>query len=394
MNNTKKSTLKSLLKLLGSVLLFDIVIFYIMDDLFNGIIADWIEKKFIWSDEAYAPRDINGNTVWIRWPQLKYQLICCFLLLTIAIVIAIWLLCRYYARRKNRELMECLAAQMDTYLENTGQDLSIFSDEFTAVCFQLSKLRNKTMKKEKQLEQEMQQKNDLITFLAHDLKIPLASVIGYLCLLEENPSLPAALREQYTGITLEKAYRLEQLINEFFEITRYNLHTIIINPSRIHLKPMLLQLADEFYPILESEHKQIEVDAPENLYLTGDADKLARVFNNILKNAAAYSYENTTIFVKARTVGHYIVLTFTNEGIPIPEHQRDTIFEKFYRLDNARSSKTGGSGLGLAIAKEIVEAHRGKISVESDISATVFTVMLPMREERSEKNAAPDHTPD
>ena len=365
---------------MGFTLLFDIILLYIADDLFNGIFADWIEKKFIWSDAASAPADVNGNPVWIRWPQLKYQLICCFLLLSIALVFMVWLLCRYYARKKNRELMERLSSQMDTYLKNNGQDLSIFSDEFTTVCFQLSKLRNKTMEKEKQLEQEMQQKNDLITFLAHDLKTPLASVIGYLCLLEENPSLPAPLREQYTGITLEKAYRLEQLINEFFEITRYNLHTIILNPSRIHLKPMLLQLADEFYPILESEHKIIEVDAPENLFLTGDADKLARVFNNILKNAAAYSYENTAIHVKASASGHSIVLTFSNEGIPIPEHQRDTIFEKSYRLDGARSSKTGGSGLGLAIAKEIVEAHHGKIFVESDMRSTIFTVMLPIDE--------------
>lgn len=111
----------------------------------------------------------------------------------------------------------------------------------------------------------MQQKNDLIAYLAHDLKTPLASVIGYLCLLDESPSLPEELREQYIGITLEKSYRLEQLINEFFEITRYNLHAIVVTPGRVHLRTMLLQMADEFYPMLEPEGKQIQVDVPADL---------------------------------------------------------------------------------------------------------------------------------
>lgn len=376
----KTGTLKTLSKLLGSVILADIVIFYVIDTLFNGLLADWIEKKFIWSDSVDAPKDIYGNTVWLRWPQLKYFLICSFVLMSFILTLTVWLICRYCIRRRNRLMLEQLAAQLDTYMTDSSKDLSVFSEEFNMVCFQLSRLRNNSLEREQLLEQETRQKNDLITYLAHDLKTPLASVIGYLCLLDENPSLPDALREQYIGITLEKSYRLEQLINEFFEITRYNLHSVIVNPGKIHLKPMLLQLADEFYPILEADHKTIEVEAPPDLYLMGDADKLARVFNNILKNAAAYSYEATAIRVRACPVGHRVVVTFTNEGIPIPPHQLETIFEKFYRLDNARSSKTGGSGLGLAIAKEIVKAHHGTISVTSDASATVFTVTLPMGE--------------
>lgn len=141
---------------------------------------------------------------------------------------------------------------------------------------------------------------------------------------------------------------------------------------------MLQQMADEFYPILTPQRKQVSVNVPDGLTLWGDADKLARVFNNILKNAIAYSYENSVIDISAEQKDEYIIISFTNKGDPIPQSKLDTIFEKFYRLDSARSTNTGGSGLGLAIAKEIVNAHGGKISVESNTENTTFTVKLPI----------------
>lgn len=224
---------------------------------------------------------------------------------------------------------------------------------------------------------EMQRKSDLITYLAHDLRTPLASVIAYLNLLEESPELTPDQRAKYVGITLDKANRLEQLIGELFEIIRFNLQTITLNEERINLKFMLEQLADEFYPILLPQGKSIQVSCDEGLMLRGDSDKLARVFNNILKNAAAYSYENTVISVSARQKQDGTEILFENHGDPIPKQKQEVIFEKFYRLDESRATKTGGAGLGLAIAKEIVEAHGGRISVNSDAAATVFTVEIP-----------------
>mgnify|MGYP002353777532 CR=1 FL=1 len=226
-------------------------------------------------------------------------------------------------------------------------------------------------------DMEMQRKSDLITYLAHDLKTPLASVIAYLNLLDESPELAPDQRARYVGIALDKAYRLEQLIGELFEIIRFNLQTISINEERIKLKFMLEQLADEFYPILLPQGKTISVMCEEGLILRGDSDKLARVFNNILKNAAAYSYENTEITVSARQNQSGTEIQFENHGDPIPTQKQQAIFEKFYRLDASRATKTGGAGLGLAIAKEIVEAHGGNISVKSDATATMFTVKIP-----------------
>lgn len=246
----------------------------------------------------------------------------------------------------------------------------------------LNTVKQTLQKRTKDAREAEQRKNDLVVYLAHDIKTPLTSVIGYLNLLCESPDMPPEQRAKYIGITLEKAYRLEQLINEFFEITRFNLQTIILDKSRINLSYMLMQIADEFYPVLSAQDKSVEVKAPPECFIVGDADKLARVFNNILKNAAAYSKEGTAIRIDARPVpgksGEIIRISFANEGRTIPKQQLERIFEKFYRLDSARSTQTGGSGLGLAIAREIVNAHSGRIYAESENGSTRFTVELPI----------------
>ena len=374
MNKNKDSFWKTFGVLTVGVFLFCFVVFYLMDFVFNGIFADWFVKAFVWQESTPDEALIHSG---LRWYRLRDFLMVIFVLLCFGITIAVWLISRYRAKKEVRRHLELLSRQLSAYLEEANPDLSLFSSEFSSIGLLIGQLRERTLEKERLLTQETRQKDDLITYLAHDLKTPLASVIGYLCLLDESPTLPDELREQYIGITLDKAYRLEQLINEFFDITRYNLHTIVVNPGKIHLRSMLLQMADEFFPILEPEGKSILVNAPPDLVLIGDADKLARVFNNILKNAAAYSYENTVIEINVEEKDNQVVLAFTNQGDPIPAHQQDTIFDKFYRLDSSRSARTGGSGLGLAIAREIVRAHGGTITVSSTLEDTTFTVTLP-----------------
>jgi two-component system, OmpR family, sensor histidine kinase VanS len=269
-----------------------------------------------------------------------------------------------------------VSAGMDKLVEES-YDKIILSPELDFMENKLNQIKNNLEKQKKAALDAEQRKNDLVVYLAHDIKTPLTSVIGYLSLLDEAPDMPPEQKAKYVGITLEKANRLEQLINEFFEITRFNLQTIVLNKEKINLLFMLQQLADEFYPMLTPLEKQVSVNVPEVLTLWGDADKLARVFNNILKNAIAYSYENSVIDISAKQQDKNIVITFTNQGNPIPQAKLETIFEKFYRLDSARSTNTGGAGLGLAIAQEIVTAHDGTISVESNTENTTFTVKLP-----------------
>ncbi len=222
-----------------------------------------------------------------------------------------------------------------------------------------------------------QRKNDLVMYLAHDIRTPLTSVIGYLNLLEEAPDMPAEQKAKYVHITLDKAYRLEKMINEFFEITRYNLQQITLTKETIDLYYMLVQLSDELSPILSENGNTTILKADENLTIYGDPDKLARVFNNVLKNAAAYSYPNTEITISAEEKEDSVIISFQNRGDTISKEKLSAIFDKFYRLDAARTSHTGGAGLGLAIAKEIVALHGGSISASSKDDMILFVIELP-----------------
>jgi len=232
-------------------------------------------------------------------------------------------------------------------------------------------------KRERDAKQAEQRKNDLVVYLAHDIKTPLTSVIGYLELMPEVPDMTIEQRSKYMEITLEKANRLEMLINEFFEITRYNLQSIMLNKKEFNLSYMLFQMADEFYPMLSEKKQEIVVNAEDNIMLYGDSAKLARVFNNVLKNAIAYGYKDSKITIRVYSQSQYSIIAFKNYGENIPKQKLNSIFEKFYRLDESRGTETGNAGLGLAIAKEIVILHEGEIYAESKHEHTTFYIKIP-----------------
>ena len=316
-----------------------------IDSFGNGVFKDWFYSRFI---NRIEMEDGQLYPVFYNWAGFKNFIIFFMIGLLVIVGTVIVLIMNYTNNRKSQEMKNTIEA-----------------------------MRLKSQRHEQLLQMEAQRKSDLITYLAHDMRTPLASIIGYLSLLHEVPEMPAEQKARYVGITLDKAYRLEQLIEEFFEVTRFNLQTMVLNKRKLDLRLLLQQMADEFYPLVEPGGKSIQVETPAVLSYKGDGDKLARVFNNIIKNAVSYSYDNTVITIKARKEEGSIITEISSHGDAIPEHQQKQIFEKFFRLDTARSSRTGGAGLGLAIAKEIVDAHGGDISVKSDEEKTTFTVSLP-----------------
>ena len=245
----------------------------------------------------------------------------------------------------------------------------------------LNEIKGTLKEQRRHAEESEQRKNDLVVYLAHDLKTPLTSIIAYLSLLNEAPDMPVEQRAKYTGISLEKAKRLGELINEFFEITRYNLQNITLDKKEFYLYVLLEQILDSFNPVLKEKGLQCTIEVDDRILIYGDSDRLARVFENLLRNAAAYCYPHSSIEVYGTIEGDKAKILVRNQGKTIPQHQLKNLFEKFYRLDEARSSETGGAGLGLAIAKEIVELHDGIIKADSQNGYTTFTIWLPRKKE-------------
>lgn len=297
-----------------------------------------------------------------------------YILLAIAIVFLIVL--KIYLRGFTKYFNE-INKGIDTLIDENSGDV-VLSSELVATEKKMNYIKHTIQQQKLAAELAEQRKNDLVVYLAHDLKTPLTSVIGYLTLLRDENQISEELREKYLSISLEKAERLEDLINEFFEITRFNLSSITLEYSRINLTRMLEQLVYEFKPMLLEKNLKCELDIPPNIMIKIDANKMQRVFDNLLRNAVNYSFDNGTIYIAVKQDENNLHIKFTNCGNTIPKEKLERIFEQFYRLDTARSSRSGGAGLGLAIAKEIVELHNGTITAESKDETIEFEVILPL----------------
>ena len=360
-------------------------VFGFVDTAWNGSFMDWLAPQIL---------NVNNLNEFGLWPEVvldvsgvKYffmQLgICGIVLLAVGCAASAALA----ARRARRQERARAAELLRTYMAHDLEASEAFPEGWEELALVAAEAKGSAAEKERQLADESARKSDLVTYLAHDLKTPLTSVIGYLSLLDEVPDMPAAQRERYTGVALDKALRLERLVNEFFDITRYSLTHIELELAQVDLAGLLVQIADEFYPALAAHGNvaRVVVDDRERtvedpgapLEATVDAARLARVFGNLIKNAIAYSDEGTPIEIAARGEEGRIVVSVSDTGVTIPSHKLRSIFDKFFRLDESRASATGGAGLGLAIAREIVELHGGTISAESEDGVTTFTVELP-----------------
>ena len=182
---------------------------------------------------------------------------------------------------------------------NSKDELVELPSELKEVEYQMNQIKLDVQKNERAARDAEQRKNDLVVYLAHDLKTPLTSVIGYLTLLRDEKQISEELSEKYLTISLEKAERLEDLINEFFEITRFNLTNLTLELSKINLTRMLEQITYEFKPILLDKNLNCIINADPNLMIKIDVKKMQRVFDNLIRNAINYSFPEDTIIITA-----------------------------------------------------------------------------------------------
>lgn len=258
----------------------------------------------------------------------------------------------------------------------TNKDKITLSPELRSVEQKLNSLNETLIRQDKEKKEMEQQKNDMLVYLAHDIKTPLTSILGYLSLIEMDKRISNEEKDKYIKIATQKAERLENLINEFFEIAQYSLQNVPLKKENIDLHYMMVQIREEMYPSLANANKSLDMDIPEEMVIWGNPDKLARVFINLIKNAIAYSEDGNVISVVSKEGEDKSTIMVKSRGT-ISHNDIDSIFDKFSRLNTARSSSTGGAGLGLAISKDIVELHSGHISAVSEDDLTLFIVEIP-----------------
>lgn len=251
-------------------------------------------------------------------------------------------------------------------------------DEFTRIAQNLNRMAveiKAIMEEERNTESK---KNELITNVAHDLRTPLTSIIGYLDLVSKK-DLPAGIKDKYIGIAYNKSIRLEKLIEDLFSYTKFEFGEVKFYKKEVDIVKMLYQLLDEFYPSFTEYGLEYSFDVTvPSAVVSADGDYLARAFANLIGNAIKYGADGKNINLRLEVKDTEVIVTITNYGEVIPKKDITHIFEKFYRVEYSRNEEHGGTGLGLAIARNIFEMHGGQVTARSGLDGTVFEVILPI----------------
>lgn len=261
-------------------------------------------------------------------------------------------------------------------------------DEVTALANSVLDMSNKIqdmIEKQRVLEQE---KDNLVTSVAHDLRTPLTSILGYLDLILYNPELSEKDKEKYLTIVNNKSLQLKKLIEELFEYTKYSKNQMVPKKVKLDITKFMEQIVDEFYPLFYENEIEVCTKFPsKSIYIDGDGDLLARSIGNILNNAVKYGADGKQIIISMKEVKSKVEISVINFGQIIPKEDIDKIFDRFFRVEQSRSKKTGGTGLGLAIAKNIFELHDATVEVNSGEGGTEFLITFHKKVEgENEKN--------
>ena len=290
-----------------------------------------------------------------------------------------------YIEALSKEMSELADGNFDAKVDVRG------NDEFSQMAEDLNNLGD-NLKQLLEVERDAEKsKNDLITNIAHDLRTPLTSIIGYLELLsgKKAENLSNEQKDKYLKIAYTKSRRLEQLINDLFDFTKLSYGKMTMKLSYVDIVKLLEQLLEESYPsfVEKGLSYELRTNVP-SLEITADGGLIARLFDNLIGNAIKYGADGKRVIVRvnAEPKADAVEVKVINYGFTIDEKDLPLIFNKFYRADKARSTQTGGTGLGLAIAKDIVEIHGGTIGVSSDLNGTVFTVRLKIHFNKNNEN--------
>lgn len=264
-----------------------------------------------------------------------------------------------------------------TRIDVVGEDeFAVIADNINRMAMDLEFLKTR------ELEDETA-KNDLITNVAHDLRTPLTSVLGYLDIVNTHSDLTAEQKKKYVEIAYIKALRLQGMIEDLFSFTKLTYGGMPLKKSALDIVKLLQQEIEEFYPNFEENSLTCQFKSDRSSYIVlADGALIARAFENLIGNAIKYGSSGKIIRILISGTDERVKVSVINYGNVIPKEDLPHIFDKFFRVDQSRQVETGGTGLGLSIAKAIVEAHHGTITAQSSLAGTIFEVTLDLISEK------------
>ena len=350
----------------------------IMNILFSLVVSILVETILVSNVSTFSKLHIinqESDTLLVRGSGSDLVVILILVVFGIGVfTLSFWLLQRksfVYIDDILHAIKKISSGDLNTNIDVRGDN------EFSEIAANINKMSEEIrvlMESERHNEKS---KNEMITNIAHDLRTPLTSILGYLDLINKR-ELTEDTKKEYLKIVYEKSKKLQDLIESLFSFTKTNSSKLVLKIDKIDIIKLLCQLMEEFYPNFEDKGITCSVNTNIDSYvIDGDGTLLARLFDNLINNAVKYGADGKRIDVKIIAENNIVKIAVINYGKVIPQDELPLIFDKFYRVDQARNSGTGGTGLGLAIAKNITELHHGVIEVTSDLGGTVFSVTLP-----------------
>lgn len=221
-------------------------------------------------------------------------------------------------------------------------------------------------------------RKDFVANVSHELRTPITSIKGFSETLLDGAYKDEKMLLSFLEIIYKESNRLQMLIQDLLELSKIEQHGFTVNIMPMGLQDVLIRGAELTGPRLDEKNMSFYVDIERDVQVMGDANRIIQIVTNLITNAITYSPENTTVTIRLKENETYGILEIEDQGIGIEKHEIARVFERFYRVDRARSRNSGGTGLGLAIVKHLVEAHHGRIQVESEVGVgTKMIVMIP-----------------
>lgn len=206
-------------------------------------------------------------------------------------------------------------------------------------------------------------RRELTQNIAHELKTPVASILGFTDTILDNPDMSRETCRQFIQRTNAQAHRLTSLLQDLSTLNRMDYASSLLTVERVDVSHMVADIAEETMLQLGKNRQTLHNCLPQDVVVHGNTSLIYSIFRNLVNNVICYAGEGVTIDISAVQKHHYWHFTFSDNGCGIPEQHLPRIFERFYRVDKGRSRALGGTGLGLSIVKNAVLFHRGTISV-------------------------------